>query len=85
MLDNRKNYQPSFDEKGFYEWNVVVARQPVVGHITLKDLEDFAAIDTSIVWDRFPSRTDVLTIHGLLDKVVPVYINPSTLRQDCVC
>ncbi|KAI0035215.1 Alpha/Beta hydrolase protein [Vararia minispora EC-137] len=71
--DHLPRYMPSFDEKGFYDWHVTVARQPVVGRFTLRDMEEFAALDTSLVWDKFPARTDVLSIHGLADKVVPVY------------
>ena len=74
VTDNLPHYQPSFDKKGYYEWEVTVARRPVVGRITLQDMHKFAAVDTSIVWDRFPRQIDVLTIHGLSDQVVPVYV-----------
>jgi len=73
LIDQLPHYQPSFDAKGYYEWRVTVARKEVVGRITLQGMHDFAAIDTSIIWDGFPRQTDVLTIHGLSDKVVPVY------------
>ena len=36
-------------------------------------MHDFAAIDTSVVWSKFPPNTDALTIHGLADQVVPVF------------
>ena len=40
-------WQPEIDANGYYEWKVTVARKPVVGRISLKDLEDFASWDTS--------------------------------------
>ena len=36
-------------------------------------MHDFAAIDTSVAWSKFPANTDALTIHGLSDQVVPVF------------
>jgi pimeloyl-ACP methyl ester carboxylesterase len=63
-------WKPVLDSQGYYEWNAVVARKPVVGIIYPNDLEDFANWDTSIVWDKFPSSTDVLTVHGLADQTV---------------
>lgn len=39
-----------------------------------EDLQEFVNWDTSIVWDRFPQTTDVLTLHGLADKTVPPYV-----------
>ncbi|OJT13969.1 hypothetical protein TRAPUB_9453 [Trametes pubescens] len=41
--------------------------------ITRDDYEEFASVDTSVVWDQFPARVDVLTLHGLKDAVVPPY------------
>ncbi len=32
-----------------------------------EDIDNLAKFDMSLVWDRFPQQTDVLTIHGLLD------------------
>jgi hypothetical protein len=64
-------WKAAIDSRGYYEWNTVVARKPVIGKIIAHDLEQFASWDTSIVWDRFPAKTDVLTLHGLLDQTVP--------------
>ncbi|VDB90279.1 unnamed protein product [Peniophora sp. CBMAI 1063] len=68
-----KRYKPDFDSKGHFEWEVTVARQKVIGHITEAEMHEFASIDTSVVWSRFPAKTDALTIHGLADTVVPVF------------
>lgn len=48
----------------------MVARKAVVQKIYPQDLEMFMAWDSAIVWDNFPSSIDVLTIHGLVDRVV---------------
>jgi uncharacterized protein len=66
---------PSFEEelnaKGYFEIRATVARKSVNVHVSREDLKEFSSIDTSLVWDRFPSHVDVLTLHGLADKVVP--------------
>jgi uncharacterized protein len=56
---------------GYADWNVRVAGKPVTGRIYPKDVEKFTTWDTSFVRDLFPSKVDVLTIHGLADNVVP--------------
>ncbi|TFK48728.1 ectomycorrhiza-regulated esterase [Heliocybe sulcata] len=66
-------YKPHFDAHGFYDWKVTVARKEVAARIYPIDLETFANRDTSIVWDRFPVNTHVLSLHGLNDKTVPPY------------
>ena len=71
-------YKPHFDSQGFYEWKVTVARKPIVAIIRPEDLEDFAAFDTSLVWDKFPDATHVLTIHGMKDATVPPWVPSST-------
>ncbi|KDQ62034.1 hypothetical protein JAAARDRAFT_203257 [Jaapia argillacea MUCL 33604] len=73
MYDILPYYQPSFDAKGYYEWKVTVARKPIVGKVYPKDIEEFANWDTSLVWDKFPSDTHVLTVHGMSDERVPPY------------
>ncbi|KAG6377192.1 Alpha/Beta hydrolase protein [Boletus reticuloceps] len=62
-----------FETKGYYDWNVVVARKAVVQKIYPHDLEECSRWNSDIVWDNFPSSIDVLTIHGLADRTVPVY------------
>ncbi|KAI0060376.1 ectomycorrhiza-regulated esterase [Artomyces pyxidatus] len=66
-------YQGSFDDKGFYDWEVTVARKPVVARIYPHDLLEFSKWNTAVVWDQFPLETDVLTIHGMADQTVPAY------------
>jgi hypothetical protein len=56
---------------GYADWNVRVAGKPVTGRIYPKDVETFAGWDTSFIRDSFPPKVDVLTIHGLVDNVVP--------------
>jgi len=73
IYDRMSTWQSEIDAKGYYEWKLTVARKPVVGRIFLKDLEDFASWDTSIVWDEFPQQVHVLSIHGISDQTVPVY------------
>lgn len=73
IYDRMDTYKEAFDTTGYYEWKVTVARQPVIERVYPKDLKEFASWDTSIVWDNFPSTINVLTIHGLVDEVVPVY------------
>lgn len=41
----------------------------------MEDTHEFASVDTSIVWSRFPQMTHVLSIHGLKDEVVPPYVH----------
>ncbi|KAI0049418.1 ectomycorrhiza-regulated esterase [Auriscalpium vulgare] len=73
LHDPGSSYQAAFDEQGFFDWKVTVARQPVIGRITPDDLQEFARWNSAVVWDHFPEATDALTIHGLADKTVPAY------------
>ncbi|GLB38189.1 putative ectomycorrhiza-regulated esterase [Lyophyllum shimeji] len=66
-------WKASFDEHGYHEWTVSVARKQVTVKIFPEDLEQFTKWDSSVVWDHFPSTVDALTIHGLADKTVPPY------------
>jgi len=50
----------------------VVARKAVAQKVYLHDLEEFSRWNSGIVWDNFPPSIDVLTIHGLADRIVPV-------------
>ncbi|KZT12015.1 ectomycorrhiza-regulated esterase [Laetiporus sulphureus 93-53] len=65
--------QQQLAAQGFYELKATVARKPVVHRITEQDHHEFAGIDTTIVWNRFPKEIHVLTMHGLRDTVVPPY------------
>ena len=64
-------WQKSFDEQGYHDATVPVARQPVTFRIHADDFKTFAEWDTSFVWSQFPSAADVLSIHGLADNIVP--------------
>ncbi|KAH9936277.1 ectomycorrhiza-regulated esterase [Fomitopsis serialis] len=70
---NKPEIKAQLERQGYYEVKAVVARQPVSMKVTIQDHHEFASLDTSIVWDRFPAAIDVLTIHGLKDAVVPPY------------
>lgn len=72
VLDAAETYKEEFASKGYYDWKVVVARKAVVQKIYPRSLEEFSRWDSSIVWDKFPMSIDVLTIHGLVDEIVPV-------------
>jgi len=73
MRNRNPEYQPAIEKQGYYEWKVKVAGETKIGKIYPGDVERFVAWDTSLVWDRFPQRVHVLTIHGLADITVPPY------------
>ncbi|KAG8911908.1 hypothetical protein FRC01_005409 [Tulasnella sp. 417] len=60
-----------FKKAGIFRWRARVAGKQVVRGITPEDIQDFEKVDTSFVWTKFPTKTDVLTIHGLADVIVP--------------
>ncbi|KAK0459971.1 Alpha/Beta hydrolase protein [Desarmillaria tabescens] len=66
-------WEESFLSQGFHIWTPTVARKILSIKIHPEDVENFCKFDTSLVWDRFPQGTDVLTIHGLSDTQVPPY------------
>ncbi|KII90826.1 hypothetical protein PLICRDRAFT_158204 [Plicaturopsis crispa FD-325 SS-3] len=66
-------YKAAFDSVGYHDRQVTVARKTFTARVYPKDIESFINWDTSLVWERFPLATDVLTIHGLADQVVPPY------------
>lgn len=77
--EQTQQYQTSFKERGYYDWETVVARKRVVGRIYPSDIEQFANWrGTAAVWDKFPQHTDVLSVHGLADKTVSPYVLPRT-------
>ncbi|KIL62839.1 hypothetical protein M378DRAFT_165300 [Amanita muscaria Koide BX008] len=71
LYESTKEWQKSFQEQGYYEYTGTVARKPVTFRIHLNDFERFANWDTAFVWHKFPSTTDVLTVHGMSDTTVP--------------
>ncbi|KIK98979.1 hypothetical protein PAXRUDRAFT_610013 [Paxillus rubicundulus Ve08.2h10] len=73
IYDGTETYQEDFATKGYYERSLTVARNAVTQRIYPQDLEEIARWNSGIVWDRFPSSIDVFTIHGLVDRTVPVY------------
>ncbi|KAG6816995.1 hypothetical protein H0H87_000890 [Tephrocybe sp. NHM501043] len=66
-------WKKHFDDRGYYEWTVSVARKSTTVKIFPDDLEAFVKWDTSFVWTKFPPNVDVLTLHGLSDSTVPPY------------
>ncbi|KAG5637882.1 hypothetical protein H0H81_002845 [Sphagnurus paluster] len=69
-----KIWKASFDEYGYYEWNVRVAKKQVTVKLFPEDFDELVYNwDTSLVWDQFPQTLHVLTVHGLADMTVPPY------------
>ncbi|KAG8949924.1 hypothetical protein FRC04_008227 [Tulasnella sp. 424] len=64
-------WREGFEKAGFFLWKVRVAGKQVVRRVTPEHIRDFEEADMSFVWTKFPQKTDVLTIHGLGDMVVP--------------
>ena len=69
--DGTDAWKSDYEATGYHEIRATVARKVVVEKIYPRDLEEFAAFDTSLVWDMFPAHVDVLTLHGLADETVP--------------
>ncbi|KAK2465306.1 hypothetical protein APHAL10511_002660 [Amanita phalloides] len=69
--NSAKAWQKGFDEQGYHDATVSVARRPVTFRIYADDLRQYASWDASFVWSQFPPTTDVLSIHGLCDNTVP--------------
>ncbi|KAK7682352.1 hypothetical protein QCA50_014557 [Cerrena zonata] len=63
----------SLKTHGYYLSTGIVARKAFVGKVTAADLEEFIEFDSSLLPDRFPLGTHVLTLQGLADRVVPPY------------
>jgi len=61
------------ETQGSYTAKAIVARKPFECSVSYADLAQFSSVDTSLVWDRFPRHTHVLTMHGLRDRVVPPF------------
>ncbi|KAH9891612.1 ectomycorrhiza-regulated esterase [Cubamyces lactineus] len=71
--DDLEQNQALLKSQGYVVRKAVVARKPFETKIYREDYDQFASVDTSIVWDQFPAHIDVLTLHGLKDAVVPPY------------
>ncbi|KAG7441874.1 ectomycorrhiza-regulated esterase [Guyanagaster necrorhizus] len=67
--DETKEWNESFAAQGYHLLNLKAFKIKVYP----EDIDTFANFDGSLVESRFPQRTDVLTIHGMLDRTVPVY------------
>jgi hypothetical protein len=70
-LDGTDAWKSEYETIGYHELRATVARKLIIEKIYPHDLEEFAAFDTSPVWDKFPAHVDVLTLHGLVDQNVP--------------
>ncbi|KAI0335937.1 alpha/beta-hydrolase [Cubamyces sp. BRFM 1775] len=73
VYDDLEQNQAQLKSQGYVLRKAVVARKPFETKIYREDYDQFASVDTSIVWDQFPAHIDVLTLHGLKDAVVPPY------------
>ncbi|KAK0237500.1 Alpha/Beta hydrolase protein [Armillaria nabsnona] len=67
--DETKEWNESFVNDGFHLLNLKTFKIKIYP----EDIDTFANFDGSLVETRFPQATDVLTIHGMLDRTVPVY------------
>ena len=79
-----RKWTEAIEKEGSFTWNVTVARKPLVASITARDLDEFVKFDTSVVWDQFPSHTDVLTLHGMSDQTVPPYVSYWNSAHRCL-
>jgi hypothetical protein len=68
---NVASWQKDFAKQGYSTLNKTVARRQFSATVTPEDVQKFSDWDTSFVWEKFPQETDVLTIHGLSDELVP--------------
>ncbi|EIW59500.1 alpha/beta-hydrolase [Trametes versicolor FP-101664 SS1] len=73
IYDDLELHKAELESTGFVLRTATVARKPFVSKVTREDYEEFANVDTSVVWDQFPTHVDVLTLHGLKDAVVPPF------------
>ncbi|EMD39974.1 hypothetical protein CERSUDRAFT_112216 [Gelatoporia subvermispora B] len=74
IFDNQSDERHALLRKqGWFEERQTVARKPFRAIVTLEQLEAFARFNAAHVWDDFPQSTHVLTLHGVQDKVVPVF------------
>ncbi|KAK0220564.1 Alpha/Beta hydrolase protein [Armillaria fumosa] len=67
--DEIKEWNKSFVNNGFHLLNLKTFKIKIYP----EDIDTFANFDGSLVETRFPQATDVLTIHGMLDRTVPAY------------
>ncbi|SJK99034.1 uncharacterized protein ARMOST_02316 [Armillaria ostoyae] len=67
--DETKERNESFVNDGFHLSNLKTFKIKIYP----EDIDTFANFNGSLVETRFPQTTDVLTIHGMLDRTVPVY------------
>ncbi|RPD62398.1 ectomycorrhiza-regulated esterase [Lentinus tigrinus ALCF2SS1-7] len=73
VYDDLEAHRAELEQQGYVERRAMVARKLFVSRLYQQDYDEFASVDTSIVWTRFPAHVDVLTLHGLQDAVVPPY------------
>ncbi|KAH8822556.1 ectomycorrhiza-regulated esterase [Flagelloscypha sp. PMI_526] len=68
-----KKWHQLIQKHGYVEWSVTVARKDITVRITAEDWASFRSWNNSHVWDHFPPKAHVLSIHGLADQTVPPY------------
>lgn len=71
ILSRMSMWEPEWKEKGYYLVKNRVRGREIEMKLTRSDVDAFVEYDSSIIKD-LPPETDVLTIHGLNDEVVPV-------------
>lgn len=64
-----KEWNESFANDGFHLLNLKTVKIKIYPD----DIDTFANFEGSLVETKFPQATDVLTIHGILDRTVSVY------------
>ena len=83
ILDNKSfpGLNKSFETFGYHDVQATIARELKTFRIYPQNVEDFPKWDTSFVWDKFPQHIHVLTIHGIQDDRIPVYVSIITNRR----
>ena len=62
----------SFEAHGYHEIQATIAGELRTFRIYPHQTKAFRRWDAKIIWDRFPHHIDVLTIHGIQDRQIPV-------------
>lgn len=73
ILANREKMAEVWERQGYFERKEVVARKNVTLRIYPDQFDRFASYNNDFIWTECPGQVHILSIHGLADKVVPVY------------